>query len=54
MLQLIIAIRCDVDDENEALRIRKTIDDAMSYFAELTPTVTSQVSQQIEPPPEPT
>ena len=51
-MELVIAIRCNVDDEEEALNIRTAIDTAMIPFEELEPKVTSQVRQQIDPIPD--
>ena len=55
MLNLIIAIRGTVDDENEAHRILSYIDDVIDTHPEDELTATCQCKQQItnEPIPEP-
>lgn len=53
-MNFICVIRCDVDDETEALAIRTVVDAAMIPFAELKPTVHSECKVPIEPPEPPT
>lgn len=53
MLDLIVAIRCQVPDEEKAKEIRTIIDRAMLVFDDIEPSISSSVSQKIEPDPEP-
>lgn len=52
IIKLTVAVRCDVKDKAEAENIRTAVETAVIPFADLSPTVTASVSENIDPIPD--